>query len=264
MGIDMSRFIDKLKQTTRAVSQPMGFKAAISVSAKPKILLVASVAGADIRNLADSTAGADAVSWPLSKSSQGVKVLKEVNRVVSGLPWGGRIEDGGVSGLEPVVKAGCDFIVFPATSTFLSIVETVKVGEIIAVEASLSDGLLKAIDDLPVDAVLINSELEESLTWQHLMLFQRFANILSKPLLTQLPFNLSAHELQALWSIGLDAVVVDVGVGQPVERISQLREVIDGVDFPLRRRGGKGEALLPYIGAAKESVTEQEQEEEAE
>jgi len=49
------------------------------------------------------------------------------------------------------------------------------------VEAALDDGLLRAVNELPVEAVLIASEQKKGyfLSWQHLMLFRHFAGLLA-------------------------------------------------------------------------------------
>ena len=257
----MSRFIDKLKQTSLAVPQPMGFKA-IPASLKPRMLLVASLAEANVESLADYVAGADAGLLPISKLSSGVKTLKETSQAVPGIPWGGWLRNIGNREIEQIAKVGCDFVVFPAVTTPLAIVQNEKVGKILEVETSLSEGLLKAIDELPVDAVLIGGEKKESLTWHHLMLFQRFADLLTKHLLASIPPNVTANELQALWEAGVDGVVIEVGAGRPADRLKKLRQAIDKLAFPSQRKRGKAEALLPHIGRESSIITEEDEEEE--
>ena len=256
----MSRFIDKLKQASLVVPQPMGFKAEKPVSLKPNMLLVASVTEVNIDSLADYMAGADAGLLLISKLSSGVKTLKEMAQAVSGIPWGGWLRNIGRREMEQMVKAGCDFAVFPAATTSLTIIQNEEVGKILEVEASLSEGLLKAVDELPVDAVFIGGEKKGGLTWHHLMLFQRFADLLTKPLLASIPAKVTANELQALWEAGVDGVIVEVGVGHPVGRVSELRQMIDKLAFPSQRKRGKAEALLPYVGSEGSTVVEEEEE----
>ena len=252
----MSKLIDKLNQVAKAVPQPIGFRTAQSASTKTKILLIASLAQAN------NVSGADAVL--ITKLSSGAKSIQKIARSLPDIPWGLFLGDIGRRGIGPMVEAGCDFVVFPA-STALDIPEGDKVGKILQVEASLSEGLLRAVNELPTDAVLIASEQEGeySLTWRHLMLFQRFADLLIKPLLVSMPLNVTANELQILWETGVDGVVVEMGSGQPVGRLEELRQTIDKLTFPPRQRG-KVEALLPRIGEETSPVTEAEEEEEEE
>ena len=258
----MSRFIDKLNQTSLATPQPMGFKAALSASSNPKMLLVASLAEANIESLADYVAGADAGLLLISKLSSGIKTLKKMSQVVSGIPWGMWLRDIGQGEVKQVAKAGYDFVVFPAANTSLAILQDDEAGKILQVEASLGEGLLRAVNELPVNAVLIAGEQGEGsfLTWHHLMLFRRFANLLTKPLLVCVPSKVSANELQALWEAGVSGVVVEVGVGQPVPRLNELRQTIDKLTFPALRKRERVKALLPYISGETAAVTEEEEE----
>ena len=259
----MSKLIDRLNQAAKAVPQSMGFRVAQPASTKPKMLLIASLAQANIiDNLGDYITGADAVLLPVAKLSPTAKTIQKIARSVPDIPWGGWLRDISRRGIRPIVTAGCDFVVFPA-STVLVMPEDDETGKILQIEASLNEGLLKAVNELPVDAVLLTNEQGEeySLTWHHLMLFQRFADLLTKPLLVSTPSNVTANELQVLWETGVDGVVVEVGVGQPVGRLQELHQAIDKLTFPPRKQG-KTEALLPRISEETSIVAETEEEEE--
>jgi len=256
----MSQLIDKLNQITQPVPQPMGFRMGQPVSPKPKMLLIASLNQINLNSLADYVAGADGGLLPISQSSE-AKALQEVPQAIPDIPWGGWLKDSGQAEIDQVVKAGCDFVVFPAAKTSLAILQNDKVGKILEVEASLSEGLLRTIDELPVDAVLTAGEQGEGfITWRHLMLFQHFVNLVTKPLLVFIPSNVTPIELLALWEVGVDGVIVEIKVGQPVGRVSELRQAIDKLAFPPQRKRGKAEALLPYIGQERGKVTEEEEE----
>lgn len=258
----MSRLIDKLNQVSKVAPQPIGFKVQ-PISQVPKLLLIASLAQTDIDGLADYVAGADAGLLHISKLSSGAKTLQKVCQVVPDIPWGGWLRDIGQGEVKQMVKVGCDFMVFPATTTSLAILQGDELGKILQVEVSLNEGLLKAADELPVDAVLVGSEQEGEyfLTWHHLMIFQRFASLLTKPLLVSIPPNVTANELQALVEAGVDGVIVEVGIGKPVQRLSQLRQAVDKLTLPSSRKRGKPEALLPHISGETGTITEEAEEE---
>jgi len=259
----MSKLIDKLNQAAKAVPKPMGFRTARPASAEMKMLLIASLAQAtDVERMADSIADADAVL--ITKVSSGAKTLQRMAESVPDIPWGLWLGDIGRRGITPMIEVGCDFVVFPA-STALIIPEDEKLGKILQVEASLSEGLLRAVNELPVDAVLIANEpaVESSLTWHHLMLYHRFDDLLTKHLLVSIPSNVTANELQLLWKTGVDGVVVAVEIGQPVEKLKELCQTIDKLTLPPRQRK-KVEALVPHVGEETGTVTEPEEEEEEE
>ncbi len=222
------------------------------------MLLIASLAQVNVDSVADYVAGADAGLLPISKLSSGRETLRKIAQAVPDIPWGGWLRDVSQREMKQMKRVGCDFVVFPAANTSLAILQNTEVGKILEVEASLSEGLSRTIDELPVDAVLIAGEEKEGyfLTWQHLMLFWRFANSLAKPLLVSVPSTVVASELQVLWEAGVDGVVVEAGAGG----LTELRQAIDKLTFsPLRRRR-KAEALLPYISAGPGVATETEEE----
>ncbi len=260
----MSRFIDKLNRLSRAEPQPIGFRTTHPVSPMPKIQLVATLAQESVESLTDYVAGADAGLLRISKLSSGAKTLQKISQAVSDIPWGGWLQGSGLGQIKQMTKTGCDFVVFPATNTPLAILQNDEVGKILEVEASLSEGLLRAANELPIDAVLIASEQKEGyfLTWQHLMLFQRFADLLSKSLLVCIPSTVTAGELQALWEAGVDGVLIEVTAEQPQDRLKELRQVIDKLSFPSPRKREKIEPLLPRISQEAGIATAEEEEEE--
>jgi len=256
----VSKFIDKLKQVSWAAPQAMGFKVTLAAPPRPRMLLVASLAGADIDGLAQRVAGVDGGLLDISGPGEGAKALRKVRKVVPDIPWGGWLKGGG-GGMGPLVKAGCDFAVFPLT-TPLATLQDGEMGRVLQVEESLSESLVPAIDDLPVDAVLVTGGQEEHfLTWKHLMVFQYFAGLLSKPLLVSVAPTIADSELQALWEVGVDGVVVGVETAQPVARLSELRQLIDGLTLPSYRKLKKTEAILPRIGGGGDTVIDDEDEE---
>ncbi len=260
----MSKFIDKLTRLSQAAPQSIGFRVTQSASPKPKIQLVISVAPASVEPLADYIAGADALLLRVSTPSSGTKTLQKVSQALLDIPWGGWLPGNGLGEIKGMTKAGCDFVVFPATSTPLAILQDDEVGKILEVEASLGEGLLRAVNKLPVDAVLVAGEPPEghSLTWQHLMLFRRLADLLTKPLLVTIPSNVTGAELQALWDAGVNAVVIEVTAEQPQDRIKELCQVIDKLTLPSPHRRERIEPRLFPIGQESSKATIEEEEEE--
>jgi hypothetical protein len=260
----MSRLIDALNRVAKAVPQPMGFRAVRPDSSEPRILLIASLAKIeDASHLADGTDGADAVLLRLDKSGLAASTLKKIAASLPNIPWGGWLDDIGNKKMATLVEAGCDFVVFPAASRVLATPQDNKVGKILQVEPSLGEGLLKAVNDMPVDAVLAAHvcEVGEPILWHHLMILQRLANLLSKPLLVTAPLEITAGEIKALWEAGADGVVLEADTGH-LERLKELRQSIGKLKFPASRKRGKAEALLPRIGGEGGTVTPDEEEEE--
>ncbi len=251
----MSKFVDKLTLAAQAVAQPMGFGRGQPVSAKPGIMVVASLAQAGISNLTDLVSGADAGLLDISDLESDMEALKGCAMAVPDIPWGGWLIGGKWPRGHKIKALGSDFVIFPAVSTPLGVLEDTGVGKIVEVEATLSEGILRTIDELPVDGVCLGVEYQvsSSLTLERLMLFQRVSGLVAKPLLVPVPAKVTAGELKALWEAGVDGVIVAAGVG-----LRKLRGVIDKISFPPRRRRGKVKALLPHISEAVDSEVDEE------
>ncbi len=219
----------------------MGFRAA-GASPKPKVVLVAHIAAGA------KAAGADAVLLSVPKT--GAKSPK-----ISAIPWGGWLKDVSGPGVKQLGEGGADFIVFPAASVSKAVLEEEKLGKVVEVEPALDAGLLKAIDGLPVDAVLI-AEVKPSLTWQDLMLFRREANILTKPLLVTVSPDITSSELQALCEAGVAGVVAG-------GKLDKLRQMIDTMPAPKAAKS-RVEPLVPRMGGGVGTVSDEEDEEDEE
>jgi hypothetical protein len=259
----MSKFIDKLEQASRSFSLPMGFRAAPTVS-RPRMVLVAHLSQADIDSPADYVAGADAGLLDVTSMGPGAKILKGVVKAASDIPWGVWPDSISRGGMEQIGKAGGDFLFFLADKTPLSVMPAEKMGKILVTEALLNDGLIRAINKLPADAVFITSQQPEKcgLTWRHLMLLRYSADLLSRPLLAPVPSDIDGDELQALWDAGVDGVVVGVAAGQPAGRLKEMRRMIDSLTPPSKWKRMQARAIVPSLKEEALPIIEEEEEEE--
>lgn len=251
----MSKLIDRLIQTAETVSQPMGFKAGRAAPSKPKMALIVRIeAAASAAQLADYAAGADAVI--IAPADAG----KNITSSLADTAWGLWLEGKGP------VPADADFAILPLNSE-LGLAGLEKTGKILLIESSLSEGLIRAINELPADAVLLadDGEAASVITWHRLMLCQRLADLLSKPLLATAPLTVGGDELKALWQAGVDGVVITVKAAKEAAKLKELRQIIDKSDFPARSRK-RVTALLPRLseesGAAAADVEDDEEEED--
>lgn len=246
----MSRLIDRLNQVMKGTSSPLGFQARRTASPRPKMLLVADISKAkSARRRAEDTAGADGVL------SSGAGADTGTGKKTTDVPRGIRQEGGGRA---KEAEAGIDFTVFPADTAF-SATEKSSPGCLLEVDSATSEGMIRAINRLPVDAVLINGEEEAGspLTWQQLMRYTRFGELLRKPLLVSAGAKITAAELAALWEAGVVGVVMSGG-------IKEGREIIDRTQFPPRQPGEMSEPIPRLRGEASAEIDTEEKEEEEE
>lgn len=228
----MSKLIDKLNKLTRSEPTPIGFRREQSASAGRKIQLIAELSGTE----EGKVAGVDAVLFDITGKDVPSGTLTEKQKDV---PWGGWLKAGGVKGIAQLRDAGCDFVVFSAADAPLTLAEDKEMGRILEVDTSMSDGMLRTVVELPVDAVLVSVAQDKGdyLTYRDLMVLQRFGGFPGKSLIVRTPAKLSGAELEALWEAGVTAIVAK-------GNIDKLRKVIDKTEFPSARKRDKAEPVL--------------------
>ncbi|MFC1961425.1 hypothetical protein ACFLWN_00030 [Chloroflexota bacterium] len=245
----MSQLIEKLRKVAAATPQPIGFRR--SAAAKPQMVIIAElspeIAG---EQLSKATGSADAVLYPAPKQTKPDQEGEQPE-----LPWGLRLENEG----KP--QNGADFVIFPLHSKVTAAPDPEKCGRVIQIDLDLKEGMLKTVNQLPVDAVLAAMGENGFLTWQQLLKLHRLANPLTKPLLLSVTEEVTPEELKAIWEAGIDGIVIKLS-SQDSNKIPLLRAAI--ADFPARSpgQGNKNEALLPYHRERTEEPVEIEEEEE--
>jgi hypothetical protein len=128
----------------------------------------------------------------------------------------------------------------------------------------LSEGLLRTASDLPVDAVLVSTkESENTLTFNRLMLIQRLAYVVNKPILVPVAAGSLQIELQALWDMGISGIVVELSDDKSAEKLADLRQSVDKLVQPSRKKS-KTTAILPRVQPEAPVSEEGEEEEEEE
>jgi len=258
----MSKFIDDLKRAGNGAPSPIGFMPRQPAAAPCRMQLLAVVAPEDLDRVAEFLDGADAVLLPVASENPSKKRLAGFAGGAGKTPWGGWLKSK-TAAIPELVKAGCDFVVFSGATVLTAAAEE-KTGKILEVGPSITDTLLRAAGNLPVDAVFINDDSvgEGPLTWQHLLQFQRCAALLTKPLLAPVPADAGAEELKLLWEAGVVCAVVDTE-GMSPEKFKALRKTIDDTRFPLRgRRREKLDATMPRPQLEPAEVEHEEEEEE--
>jgi hypothetical protein len=243
----MSQLIEKFKQASSGGSQPMGFRAARPATAAPRLLLIAGLTGAPPDKPGDYLEGADAVLLRPEETAD-EKALRKTAESLDKLPWGLYLEDDSEGPSGKAGKSGPDFVVFAAAGRVGAAPRDEQIGKVLEVESAMDDGLLRAVNDLPVDAVLIADGPESSpLLWHQLMIFQHLANLFPKPLIVPTPADISPDEIKALWEAGVDGILVAADLEKP-GGLKGLRQAIDALPPRTGRKGGQARVVLPRSG----------------
>jgi hypothetical protein len=261
----MSKLIDAFKKQSQSAPQPMGFRTSQKPEAPLKMLIIARVEKGMENIIPESVSGANAVLFRPEGTQLTAKTIQKSVKPLEELPWGVILEDNNGKQATALAGAGCDFVVFSAASPVTSVPQDEKIGKILYVESSMDDGLLLAVNRLPVDAAIAADTFEgnASLVWHQLMIFQHMATFINKPLIVAVPADISETELKALWDAGIDAVMVDTDPA----KAGGLKELSDiAANLPPRAlsKHDKIGVTLPRSsqGVQPEASPDEEEEEE--
>ena len=259
----MSKFIKKLTQLRQNEPQPMGFMLGRPSQEKPNMQLVAYLTADSPDKASGALSSADAAIVEVTKADD-IGILEKVCEMKDGIPGGGWLKSSSANTLKKAANVDCDFSVF-TTAAPLSMTQKDKLGRILELDASLSEGFLRTANDLPIDAVIVFSKAEEnSLTLNRLMVIQRLVYMINKPILVSIPANVTSPELQALWDMGIAAVVVEIADEKSLDSLAEVHKAIEKLAPPAFRKKSKGSAILPRMQPEPEQHEEEEGGEEEE
>lgn len=253
----MSRFIEKLKQASKAELPPLGFGRA-QKTVMPKMMLIAVLNQDDAAAAARLAGEADAILLKAENADLLVEACKKFTEAVADVPLG--LLPGKNDGLKEAAAAGFDFIAFPLDSP-LEIIEDEDIGRLLIIETAMDKELLRAIGDMPLDAVLIGGEKakQSHFTWRHFMLFRGIAALCGKPLLVSITTETGKDELQLLWEAGVAGVAVETKTAAEIEKINGI---IGNLKPPSKKRKDKNRAIVPLMREEAAARIDEDTEEE--
>ena len=257
----MSKLIDKLHKLSQTAPQPMGFRTAKPTETSVKMVIIGRMKIGGSATVTKINTGADAVLFYADKSETPVKDIQKTTKSLGDIPWGIYLEEGG-DDKAGLIEAGCDFAVFSPTSQIADLPQDEKIGKILQVESSMDDGLLRAVNDLPADAVLVTDTLDnnETLTMHRLMIYRHLANFIAKPLIVPVSAKITEAELKALQEAEIDGVMAEMDE----EDLKELRKTIGKLPARSAKKRDKTGVLLPRVGGETAPPPPDEEEEEDE
>jgi len=256
----MSKLADKLQSLLKVSTTPLGFHPSASETRERAMLLIAGLSGADAeeaRALADGRADAGLV---LSRSLD-IKVIELMVKAMNDIPLGVLLEAGNSEKQAEIIDAGCDFIVFDMGMP-MAVLGGEKVGKFLMLGPSPNQNLVRAINDLDIDGVVIAAGGESVITVEHLLVCRRFSELLTKPVMLSVPSSVMSAELVSLWKAGIDGIVTPPA--QPDEALKELREAIEALPKEAKHRRGRLDVILPHYRVDTVAEVEEEEEEEKE
>ncbi|MFO8100676.1 MAG: hypothetical protein R6U37_00690 [Dehalococcoidia bacterium] len=251
----MSEFLKKLEEIYRGKARSIGFGAAAKSKA-PALMMVGCLTSLDEEppQIAISSK-VDALLYDIKDGAGQAYTIAKLAKNDDKIPWGVRVQKAGPEGINRLAEAGCDFVVLDDDS-LAQVLQEEKMDKVLEVDPSLKDGSLRAIGQLPVDALFIAEDKHSgSLTINQLLNYHRVTGFAGKYSLASLPKELS--DLGALRDSGIKGIVMEVS-GKDIEaRIKEVQESIRKLPTTKSRKSkGEGFALLPTTGEVEEIESE--------
>ena len=247
----MSKFIDMLHRAGQRAPSPMGFGPVSGRRGAARQLL--SAATVMPKDLSDGLELADVEADALLLAEPEEATLDSIASELEGRLWGARRSSLGADEARGLMDRGCDFVVIESTETEASVLNDEDLGTVVTLDTALSQEVIRATGQLPVDAVLFSPALRAlPLTVEKLVEVQRVRGLSGKPFIVEAPLGLGQADLEALSKLGVDGLLVDV---PPANRAQELGQMIDNLP-----RGGprrvRGDALVPQVYAPDEENLE--------
>lgn len=263
----MSKFVDRLEAISQGRTQPIGFGAAVSREKRASMLIVAAVPLADVELAAAAAmGGADAVLAIADQKAKTEKAMGQLSTLKLDIPLGVSLPSATRAEVKQLTELKCDFVVVSPARTEAAALREEAIGKIIRLDSSLDDNLLRAVNRLDVDAVLLGPAEGEAfpLTVQQVMAYERLAAAAGKHLLAAMPPAMPSEDLETLWGLGAAAVVVDLGHDNAEKRLNEVKEAVEKLPLTRKKRAGRISAAVPFSGewASPGAPDEEEEEEE--
>ena len=252
----MSKLIDRLKQLSEGAPQPLGFHTSASAASKPKIQLIAVLSHDSAPDASLKEADAAFLRVGPAEAKEAIKRLCDKSKVPCGVYAAEQVES------KELQSAGADFVVFAPATAVASVSDT-KLGKLIAIDSTLTDSLLRAVNALDVDAVFVSSTGDGALTWQNLMSIHRITAMIDKPVLLSVSWGITQSELKTLWEAGVDGVVLDLNASHSGD-LSDLRKKIDALDRPTHKRRSRSTPGVPRFSLEPEQQEDEDGDEDDE
>jgi hypothetical protein len=251
----MSKFAEKLERIYRGTAPSFGFRKSTEAEISPLLFLatLTKTGAADANALA--MAGIDAVI--LGGKGISAKSCGELTKAIGDVPLGFFLDSTEKDAIAKSLDLGCDFVVF-GLKTPLEAVNREGLGKVLRIEASMEPGLVRAVNALPleIDGVLISGD-EPVITIERLLIYQRFSELLNKPLLVGLSAMITVEELGGLFKAGVNGLLLPEGV--TAEAFVSLKASAAGLSRISKRKTGAA-AILPRVSGELETEVEEEEE----
>ncbi len=256
----MSKFVERLQSLSKSANAPIGFHRSALEAKTPAMLLIAGLSGAQAREAQTASEVSPDAALILDQAPA-VDVVKQMVAAAGDVPLGILLKGANEERASELAGSGCDFVVFDI-KTAAAVLQQEEIGRLLVLEPSSDQGLVRAINSLEIDAVLIGAgEGDHAVSVEHLLIVRRFVELLEKPVMVTLPSRTTRAELAALSQAGVEGVVAPPAPS--VEGLTALKQTLAGLPRGAKRRRAKMGAMIPHyrgVGATEEEEDAEEDE----
>ncbi|MSQ06217.1 MAG: hypothetical protein EXR54_09660 [Dehalococcoidia bacterium] len=263
----MGKFLDLMERIANGSPAGLGFGAARATKV-PSMALITLVSGHHAHGL--KTVATLVPDATLVSGLKGPAALGDIKGGLPAAPWGVSIEGLSEAEAKEYREHGCDLLAFPLQGTMAAALDEEEVGRVLCLEPHVQEPELRAIDTLPVDALLVNMTVVSG-PWslQDLMAIGAISRRSSKYVLVSVSQPPGKKDLEALRDLGVRGLVLDVGAVS-LEVLKELKTTL--LEMPRKRpqRKERTTAILPgsvygggqAAGPAHEPDHEEEEEDD--
>lgn len=251
----MSKLAEKLKRIHQGSTSTLGFRRSAEVE-MPPLLMIANLTKASMAEVKAMT-GIDA--GIVSGDGVDSKSFAQLTKAMDGAPLGLFWDTANKVDIAESINLGYDFVVFDLKTPFTAL-DKKNLGRVLKIEPTLDQGLVRAINRLPltVDGVLLTGE-DSTITVERLLVYQRFAELLDRPLLVTVSSPLTNGELGSLCEAGIGGLLLADSFTK--ESINEMKKAIGGISKAARPKA-RTAALLPRLSGELEPEVEEVEEED--
>ena len=238
----MSKLIEDLDKVGVITPTPMGFGTSRDTKNSPPLMLLGLSPRKSSRDIAELRLD----SLIFTTDAINKTTIKNLKTLSSDLPWGIWIDRFDSESLEVLAHGEGDFFVFSDVTAPAEILASDNLGKIIATAVDFPEEMAHALNEIPIDAVILTGLEDTSpLPVGELLRIRSFRDIVDKPILILRSVTLTKQELAMLRDIGIQGIIIDCKLMDPQDAIA-LRDQID--KLPARKiKNTVSRALVPPL-----------------
>jgi hypothetical protein len=244
----VSKLIERLQQASDGVVQPLGFSTG-NRQRVPALAIVAHLPEPSAK-LAEGAVQSGAEFVLVSGGVKGGLPKQLPPAGVGRLPWGVRTASLTDKQHAALKENDCDFAIVAIEETPVRIAADEDLDIVAVVPPLAEDRWLRALDQLPVQAILADVEPADDLTLKALMDYAAVSSGVGQSLLAPASLAWGRAEVEQLRDLGFCGIVVDVTDDSDLERLAALRKEVMALPARSRRRDERPRAHVPQISVS--------------